>query len=96
MGFNSGFKGLKQTVNINSINILLPVSSDILLTTIKYDINLGMLSTLKIHSVSLTLLDGRFSFLVKQLLSNAYASHVLPIYWKTNVQGFVRKKFCPL
>jgi len=36
-----------------------------------------MLSTLKVHSISLTRIDGRFSFQVIQLLSNAYASHVL-------------------
>jgi len=48
--------------------MLLPVSSDCVTTTIKYDINLGMLSTLKIHSISLTRVDGRFSFQVIQLL----------------------------
>jgi hypothetical protein len=58
--------------------MLLRVSSEFLLTTIKYDINLDMLSTLKIHSLSLTRLDGRFFFLVTQLLSSAYDSHVLP------------------
>jgi hypothetical protein len=53
------------------------VSIDFVLTTIKYDIILGLLSTLKIHSISLTRLDGRFSFQVIQLLSNACTSHVL-------------------
>jgi hypothetical protein len=53
------------------------VSSDLVLTATKYDIKLGMLSTQKIHRISLTRLDGRFSFLVIQLFSNAYASHAL-------------------